>query len=71
LVIWSFILIYLTQALPCNLGTPCVYGTCYNDYIGGYDCACDIGYIGTNCTIRKFFFYFESSFKSYFFRSRV
>ena len=41
------------KALPCILGTPCVHGTCYNNYTGGYDCACVNGYIGKNCTIRK------------------
>ncbi len=40
--------------MPCNLGSPCgIHGTCTNDNLGGYTCACATGYTGTNCNIRK------------------
>ena len=33
--------------------SPCKHGTCH-DQINGYNCSCDNGYEGENCTASKF-----------------
>ena len=45
------------KELPCTLIQPCKNnGLCIDDFLGGYVCACEIGYIGTNCETRKISF---------------
>ena len=53
--------------MPCNLGSPCgIHGTCTDDNLGGYTCACATGYTGTNCNIRKReFFIINTNDKSF------
>ena len=43
------------KALPCILIAPCQNGgTCTNDMVGGYTCACTASFTGTNCQICNF-----------------
>lgn len=44
---------FVTLVLPCTLSNPCIYGTCYDNYLGGYSCTCITGYTGTNCQYGK------------------
>ena len=57
------------KALPCTLSNPCIYGTCYNNYIGGYTCTCIYGYTGTNCQYGKFLNNFLQDFILWFYLS--
>ena len=46
-------------ALPCILISPCLNGgTCANDNVGGYTCACTSSYTGTNCQTCNIFLLF-------------
>jgi hypothetical protein len=45
------------KELPCTLIQPCKNnGLCTDDFLGGYVCTCETGYVGTNCETRKISF---------------